>query len=86
MVVCVWQDAFAKGEVFLGHRDLGYSASPGLPANTQRNGAWQHGITIVTPERSFLFTSETEAEQLDWLKHFNHVIGLQMSPQEYSSE
>ncbi|XP_010903321.1 arf-GAP with dual PH domain-containing protein 1 isoform X2 [Esox lucius] len=80
------RDAFAKGEAFLGHRDQGYSAQPGLPAGTHCNGAWQHGITIVTPERSFLFTCETETEQKDWLKHFNDVINIQMSPQEYSME
>ncbi|KAM9489950.1 arf-GAP with dual PH domain-containing protein 1 isoform 3-T3 [Salvelinus alpinus] len=79
-------DAFAKGEAFLGHQNHGYSASPGLPAGTHCNGAWQHGITIVTPERSFLFTCETEVEQQDWLKHFNDVISIQMSPQEYSME
>ncbi|XP_071002092.1 arf-GAP with dual PH domain-containing protein 1-like, partial [Oncorhynchus clarkii lewisi] len=79
-------DAFAKGEAFLGHQDHGYRASPGLPAGTHCNGAWQHGITIVTPERSFLFTCETEVEQQDWLKHFNDVISIQMSPQEYSME
>ncbi|KAG7491452.1 hypothetical protein MATL_G00003870 [Megalops atlanticus] len=79
-------DAFAKGEVFLGHRDLGYSASPGLPAGTHCNGAWQCGITIVTPDRSFLFTCETESEQQDWLNHFNAVISTVMTPQEYSME
>ncbi|KAJ8283605.1 hypothetical protein COCON_G00024550 [Conger conger] len=63
-------DAFAKGEVFLGHRDHGYS----------------HGITIVTPDRSFLFTCESEGEQQDWLNHFNVVISTTMTPQEYSME
>ncbi|XP_030638097.1 arf-GAP with dual PH domain-containing protein 1 [Chanos chanos] len=79
-------DAFAKGEVYLGHRDLGYSASPGLPAGIHSNGLWQHGITILTPERSYVFTCETESEQQDWLKHFNDVMDTQMSPQEYSME
>ncbi|KAJ8363198.1 hypothetical protein SKAU_G00120290 [Synaphobranchus kaupii] len=79
-------DAFAKGEVFLGHRGHGYSACPGLPSGTHCNGAWQHGITIVTPERSFLFTCESESEQQDWLNHFNVVIGTTMTPQEYSME
>ncbi|KAL7890778.1 hypothetical protein AOLI_G00002540 [Acnodon oligacanthus] len=79
-------DAFAKGEVFLGHQDLGYSASLGLTPGAHCNGAWQHGITIKTPDRSFLFTCETEMEQLDWFKHFNEVINTPMSPQEYSME
>ncbi|XP_029283184.1 arf-GAP with dual PH domain-containing protein 1-like isoform X2 [Cottoperca gobio] len=79
-------DAFAKGEVFLGNKGHGYSASPGLPAGTHCNGAWQHGITIVTPERGFLFTCESEADQQDWLKHFNNVMNAVMSPQEYTME
>ncbi|KAL4647802.1 arf-GAP with dual PH domain-containing protein 1-like, partial [Arapaima gigas] len=79
-------DAFAKGEVYLGHRDLGYSAKPGLPAGTYCNGVWQQGITIETPDRSFLFTCESETEQQDWLSHFSTVINTPMSPQEYSME
>ncbi|XP_028830083.1 arf-GAP with dual PH domain-containing protein 1 isoform X2 [Denticeps clupeoides] len=79
-------DAFAKGEVFLGHSDQGYSATAGLPAGTHCNSAWHYGITIVTPDRSFLFTCDTEGEQQDWLKHFNKVIHTQMSPQEYNME
>ncbi|XP_012692870.1 arf-GAP with dual PH domain-containing protein 1 [Clupea harengus] len=79
-------DAFAKGEVFLGNGELGYSASAGLPAGTHCNGSWSYGITILTPERSFLFTCETESEQQDWLRLFNGVLITQMSPQEYSME
>lgn len=81
-----FQDAFAKGEVFLGNKDHGYSVSAGLPAGTYCNGAWQHGITIVTPDRCFLFTCEAESEQQDWLKHFGDVMSAQMSPQEYTSK
>ncbi|XP_034044772.1 arf-GAP with dual PH domain-containing protein 1 [Thalassophryne amazonica] len=79
-------DAFAKGEVFLGNKDHGYSAGPGLPAGTHCNGVWQYGITIKTPQRSFLFTCETETDQQDWLKHFNDVMNAPMSPQEYTME
>uniref|UniRef100_A0A674MQF5 ArfGAP with dual PH domains 1 n=1 Tax=Takifugu rubripes TaxID=31033 RepID=A0A674MQF5_TAKRU len=79
-------DAFAKGEVFLGNKDHGYSVSAGLPAGTYRNGAWQHGITIKTPDRCYLFTCELESDQQDWLKHFSDVMSAQMSPQEYTSK
>uniref|UniRef100_A0A8C2PTG9 Zgc:92360 n=1 Tax=Cyprinus carpio TaxID=7962 RepID=A0A8C2PTG9_CYPCA len=79
-------DAFAKGEVFLGHRDHGYRVTIGLPAGTQYNGLWQYGITIETPARSFLFTCETDTEQKDWMSHFNAVINTPMSPQEYTVE
>nr|XP_033932693.1 arf-GAP with dual PH domain-containing protein 1-like [Pseudochaenichthys georgianus] len=80
------QDAFAKGEVFLGNKDHGYSASPGLPAGTHCNGAWQHGVTIETPDRGFLFTCESESDQQEWLTHFNDVMDAVMSPQEYTME
>jgi len=80
------QDAFAKGEAFLGNKDHGYSAAAGLPAAAHCNGNWQHGITIKTPERSFLLTCETESDQQDWLKHFNAVMDAVMSPQEYTSK
>ncbi|XP_068606860.1 arf-GAP with dual PH domain-containing protein 1 [Brachionichthys hirsutus] len=79
-------DAFAKGEVFLGNRDHDYNVFANLPEGTHCNGAWQHGITIETPDRNYLFTCETESEQQDWLKHFNDVLGAQMSPQDYSME
>ncbi|KAK7930665.1 hypothetical protein WMY93_007060 [Mugilogobius chulae] len=79
-------DAFAKGEVFLGNKEHGYNVLAGLPANTHCNGAWAHGITIETPERCFLFTCETEAEQLEWIERFDEVMAAPMSPQEYSME
>uniref|UniRef100_A0A672REF1 Arf-GAP with dual PH domain-containing protein 1-like n=1 Tax=Sinocyclocheilus grahami TaxID=75366 RepID=A0A672REF1_SINGR len=77
-------DAFAKGEVFLGHRDHGYHVTIGLPAGTHYSGTWQYGITIETPDRSFLFTCETDTEQKDWMSHFNAVMNTRMSPQEYT--
>lgn len=70
----------------MGNKDHGYSVSAGLPAGTYCNGAWQHGITIETPDRCFLFTCESESDQQDWLKHFSDVMSAQMSPQEYTSK
>ncbi|KAI2663178.1 Arf-GAP with dual PH domain-containing protein 1 [Labeo rohita] len=79
-------DAFAKGEVFLGHRDHGYRVTIGLPAGTHYTGTWQYAITIETPDRSFLFTCETDTEQKDWMSHFNAIISTPMSPQEYTAD
>uniref|UniRef100_A0A8C7YCP6 ArfGAP with dual PH domains 1 n=1 Tax=Oryzias sinensis TaxID=183150 RepID=A0A8C7YCP6_9TELE len=79
-------DAFAKGEVFLGNKDHGYQIFPGLPSGTHHNGSWQHGITIKTPERCFLFTCETEEDQESWMKHFSDVMSAPMSPQEFAME
>lgn len=80
------KDAFAKGEVFLGNKDHGYQIFPGLPSGTYHNGSWQHGITIKTPERCFLFTCETEEDQESWMKHFSDVMSAPMSPQEFASK
>uniref|UniRef100_A0A8C9T996 ArfGAP with dual PH domains 1 n=1 Tax=Scleropages formosus TaxID=113540 RepID=A0A8C9T996_SCLFO len=79
-------DAFPKGEVFLGHKDNGYSAGLGLPKGTESNGAWKHGITLDTPKRCYLFTCESEGDQKDWLDHFNAIINTAMSPHDYAQE
>lgn len=55
----------------------------GLPPSTQGNH-WQHGITIVTPDRKFLFACETEDDQLEWITTFQKVISRPMLPQEYA--
>ncbi|KPP70068.1 arf-GAP with dual PH domain-containing protein 1-like [Scleropages formosus] len=80
------EDAFPKGEVFLGHKDNGYSAGLGLPKGTESNGAWKHGITLDTPKRCYLFTCESEGDQKDWLDHFNAIINTAMSPHDYAQE
>lgn len=82
--LCV-QDAYARGEVFIGSKENGYTAVPGLPPNIQ-GSHWQFGITIVTPERKFLFACETEASQTDWMAAFQTVLNRPMLPQEYAGE
>lgn len=80
------QDAFAKGEVFVGSRENGYSVQKGLPSGTQGNFSWHYGLTIVTPDREYLFTCETETDQLDWIAAFTSIINQAMTPQEYASK
>ncbi|XP_006270296.1 arf-GAP with dual PH domain-containing protein 1 [Alligator mississippiensis] len=79
-------DAFAKGEVFVGSGENGYSVKPGLPAGMQGSFSWPHGLTIVTPDRDYLFTCETESEQQEWIAAFRRVIEFPMTPQEYAIE
>ncbi|XP_039581187.1 arf-GAP with dual PH domain-containing protein 1-like isoform X2 [Passer montanus] len=80
------KDAFAKGEVFVGSGENGYSVQKGLPSGTQGNFSWHYGITIVTPDREYLFTCETETDQLEWIRAFTSVINQAMTPQEYAIE
>ncbi|XP_023700203.1 arf-GAP with dual PH domain-containing protein 1 [Paramormyrops kingsleyae] len=78
-------DAYARGEVFIGSKENSYAVQAGLPPSTQGH-RWQHGITIITPDRKFLFACETEAEQKDWIAAFQRVINRPMLPQEYAVE
>ncbi|KAF6280409.1 ArfGAP with dual PH domains 1 [Rhinolophus ferrumequinum] len=78
-------DAFARGEVFIGSRESGYTVLDRLPPSTQGHH-WPHGITIVTPERRFLLACETESEQRAWLDAFRKVVDRPMLPQEYAVE
>uniref|UniRef100_A0A8D1JZ98 ArfGAP with dual PH domains 1 n=1 Tax=Sus scrofa TaxID=9823 RepID=A0A8D1JZ98_PIG len=78
-------DAFARGEVFIGSRESGYTVLDGLPPSTQGHH-WPHGITIVTPERRFLLACETEPEQRAWMEAFRKVVDRPMLPQEYAVE
>lgn len=70
----------------MGSRENGYSVQKGLPSGTQGNFFWPYGITIVTPDREYLFTCETEADQLDWVTAFTSIIDQAMTPQEYASK
>nr|XP_019603020.1 PREDICTED: arf-GAP with dual PH domain-containing protein 1 isoform X3 [Rhinolophus sinicus] len=79
------KDAFARGEVFIGSRECGYTVLDRLPPSTQGHH-WPHGITIVTPERRFLLACETESEQRAWLDAFRKVVDRPMLPQEYAVE
>lgn len=83
--LCPPQDAFARGEVFIGSRESGYTVLDRLPPSTQGH-RWPHGITIVTPERRFLLACETGAEQRAWLDTFRQVVDRPMLPQEYAGE
>lgn len=78
-------DAYARGEVFIGSKENSYTVLLGLPPSTQGNH-WKFGITIVTPDRKFLFTCETEEEQRDWMGVFQRVVNRPMLPQEYAVE
>lgn len=77
------QDAYARGEVFIGSKENSYTVLPGLPPNIQ-GCHWQFGITIVTPDRKFLFACETEEDQKDWIAALQTVINRPMLPHEYA--
>nr|KAF6414891.1 ArfGAP with dual PH domains 2 [Molossus molossus] len=66
-------DAFELGQVFLGSREQGYEVYEDLPKGVRGN-RWKAGLTIVTPERKFLFTCPSEKEQGEWLESLRDVL------------
>ncbi|XP_073448658.1 arf-GAP with dual PH domain-containing protein 1-like [Aquarana catesbeiana] len=75
-------DAFAKGEVFLGSSENGYQVKPETISCTQGN-LWSYGISISTPDRTYLFTCESETDRDNWLSAFKKVTSLPMNVREY---
>ncbi|XP_063796587.1 arf-GAP with dual PH domain-containing protein 1-like isoform X2 [Pseudophryne corroboree] len=75
-------DAFAKGEVFLGSSENGYQ----VKSQTVTSSLWHYGISFTTPERTYLFTCESETERESWLKVFKKVISLPMTMRESTVE
>lgn len=73
------QDAFEQGQVFLGSSEQGYDVREDLPKGVRGN-RWKAGLTIITPERRFLFTCPSEKEQQEWLESFQDVLSRPLTP------
>ncbi|XP_068108219.1 arf-GAP with dual PH domain-containing protein 1-like [Hyperolius riggenbachi] len=74
-------DAFAKGEIFLGSSERGYRVKAETVSSTQ-GSMWSYGISVNTPERTYLFTCESETERDSWIKVFDKVISVPMTVRE----
>lgn len=72
-------DAFEQGQVFLGRNEQGYQVYEDLPKGIRGN-RWKAGLTIVTPERRFIFTCPSEKEQREWLESFRDVLSRPFTP------
>ncbi|KAM5215786.1 arf-GAP with dual PH domain-containing protein 2 isoform 3-T3 [Hipposideros larvatus] len=72
-------DAFEQGQVFLGSKEQGYEVCEDLPKGVRGN-RWKAGLTIVTPERRFIFTCPSEKEQREWLESFRDVLSRPLTP------
>ncbi|XP_026890237.1 arf-GAP with dual PH domain-containing protein 2 isoform X5 [Acinonyx jubatus] len=72
-------DAFEQGQVFLGSNEQGYDVYEDLPKGIRGN-RWKAGLTIITPERRFVFTCPSEKEQREWLESFQDVLSRPLTP------
>ncbi|KAG7258318.1 hypothetical protein CRUP_022921 [Coryphaenoides rupestris] len=79
-------DASARGELFLGSEADGYGVTAGPGAPVQGHHTWPFVITVVTPDRTYLFACETQEEQRDWLAAFHRAVRRPILPQEYAVE
>ncbi|KAM8930668.1 arf-GAP with dual PH domain-containing protein 1-like [Pelodytes ibericus] len=79
-------DAFAKGELFLGSSENGYQVKADIIPSTHGNCTWNFGISISTPERTYLFSCESETERESWVNVFKSVISQPMTLREYTAE
>ncbi|KAB0399904.1 hypothetical protein E2I00_005991, partial [Balaenoptera physalus] len=73
------EDAFEQGQVFLGSDEQGYQVYEDLPKGIRGN-RWKAGITIVTPQRRFIFTCPSEKEQREWMESFRDVLSRPLTP------
>ncbi|XP_022451552.1 arf-GAP with dual PH domain-containing protein 2 isoform X5 [Delphinapterus leucas] len=72
-------DAFEQGQVFLGSDEQGYQVYEDLPKGIRGN-RWKAGITVVTPQRRFIFTCPSEKEQREWMESFRDVLSRPLTP------
>ncbi|XP_049984772.1 arf-GAP with dual PH domain-containing protein 2 isoform X1 [Alexandromys fortis] len=72
-------DAFEQGQVVLGSQEQGYEVCEDLPRGIRGN-RWKVGLTVLTPERKFIFTCPSEKEQREWLESLQDVLSSPRSP------
>ncbi|XP_037663825.1 arf-GAP with dual PH domain-containing protein 2 isoform X2 [Choloepus didactylus] len=72
-------DAFEQGQVVLGSQEQGYEVNEGLPKGI-RGSRWKAGLTVITPERRFVFTCPSEKEQQEWLESLRDVLSCPLTP------
>ncbi|KAL8558388.1 hypothetical protein ACOMHN_019797 [Nucella lapillus] len=76
-------NAFPKGEVFIGHRDAGYTISLGAPeGDRSSNSHNNYCFTLHTPERNFILRAETQDDMDKWNASLSHVTDLPLTPQD----
>lgn len=71
--------------MFLGSNEQGYEVYEDLPKGVRGN-RWKAGLTIVTPERRFVFTCPSEKEQREWLESFRDVLSRPLTPLNFLSK
>lgn len=74
------QNAFALGELFIGHKDSGgYSVEAGVPDGKDAPG---FGFTLTTPNRVFYLSAESKEDMDKWIDSLQKVMETPLTPQD----
>jgi len=74
-----FQDAFAKGEIYIGSLGDGFQVHEGITTGHKCEG---YCFTLVTPKRKFNLSADTENERDMWMKALQDVISEPMTEHE----
>ncbi|CAG5132727.1 unnamed protein product [Candidula unifasciata] len=75
--------AYAKGEVFIGHKDAGYRLSMGGEVGCRKSAtpsASNYCFTLHTPERNFVMRAETRDDLEKWVMALERILEQPLTP------
>ncbi|XP_077526921.1 arf-GAP with dual PH domain-containing protein 1-like [Haemaphysalis longicornis] len=72
-------DAYPKGEIFLGHRNEGYSVQSGGPHAFKE---MPFAFTVTTPHRKFVMGAESDRDRSEWIAVLGKVMERPLTPQD----
>ncbi|GAB6020394.1 hypothetical protein CHUAL_003098 [Chamberlinius hualienensis] len=74
-------NAYARGEVFLGHSSDNFQVQQGVPHGCRDQG---FSFTVRTPNRVFVLSADTFAERQEWMQAIDSVFNKPLTPQDNS--
>eukprot|EP00918_Siedleckia_nematoides_P033549 GHVU01072868.1.p1 GENE.GHVU01072868.1~~GHVU01072868.1.p1 ORF type:complete len:326 (-),score=36.91 GHVU01072868.1:1703-2605(-) len=72
-------NAFPKGEIYLGTRDERFGVLKGAPPGIKEVN---YCFTLKTPERKFVFSTDSYEDRDDWIAAINSMLESPMTPRE----
>lgn len=77
------QDAYPRGEIFLGHRGDGYAVQAGAPSGFKE---MPFAFTVTTPNRKFVMGAESDRDRNEWIALLGKVMERPLTPQDTNSK
>ncbi|XP_013778939.1 arf-GAP with dual PH domain-containing protein 1-like isoform X2 [Limulus polyphemus] len=71
-------DPYPKGEIFIGYKENGFSVDKYI-LDVKQVG---FGFILETPERSFIFSSDSEEEQKEWIEVLQKIMNQPLTVQD----